>query len=171
MATVLIETPGSQDRQHRTSLRRLAEAVAGTVRIASAYVTDTALLSGLRARDLRLLTYISKRDIVSGATKPESLIELIDAGVHCRYLIEEPKLHAKVYIFGLEDAVVTSANLTKKALNENLEVGVHLSGADVTQVVTWFDMLWNIARACFINSFGLKLGTSARGMLFVEVLA
>jgi hypothetical protein len=146
MATVLIEIPNGRDRQHRTTLRRMAEAVTGTVRIASAYVTDTALLSGLKARDLRLLTYISRRDIVFGATSPESLIELINAGVRCRYLSEEPKLHAKVYIFGLEDAVVTSANLTNKALNENLEVGVRLSGADVTQLVTWFDMLWNIAK-------------------------
>jgi hypothetical protein len=145
MATVLIEIPDGQDRQHRATLRRAVEKVDGTVRIASAYVTDTALLSGLKGRDLRLLTYISRRDIVSGATRPESLIELINAGVLCRYLIEEPKLHAKVYIFGLEDAVVTSANLTKKALNENLEVGVRLSGTDITELVTWFDMLWNIA--------------------------
>jgi PLD-like domain len=143
MATVLIEINDSAERQHRTTLQSLVEETEGTVRIASAYVTDTALLSGWKDRDVRLLTYISRQDIVFGATSLNSLIALIDAGVKCRYLFEEPRLHAKVYMFGIQSAVVTSANLTRKALDNNLEVGVCLSGVATAQLVTWFDTLWD----------------------------
>jgi hypothetical protein len=143
MATVLIEICDSAERQHRTTLRSLVEEVEGTVRIASAYVTDTGLLSGSKGRDVRLLTYISRQDIIFGATSLNSLIALINAGVKCRYLFEGPRLHAKVYMFGLQSAVVTSANLTRKALDNNLEVGVRLLGAAVAQLVTWFDTLWD----------------------------
>jgi len=68
---------------------------------------------------------------------------LIDAGVECRYLFEGPRLHAKAYVFGSESAIVTSANLTWKALDNNLEVGVRLSGVAVKQLVSWFDKLWD----------------------------
>jgi hypothetical protein len=143
MATVLIEMSDSSERQHRTTLRRLVDEAEGTVRIASAYVTDTGLLSGSRGQDVRLLTYISRQDIIFGATSLNSLIALIDTGVKCRYLFEGPRLHAKVYMFGLQSAVVTSANLTRNALDHNLEVGVRLSGVAAAQLVTWFDTVWD----------------------------
>ena len=143
MATVLIEISDSAERQHRRILRSMVEEVEGTVRIASAYVTDTGLLSDSQGRDVRLLTYISRQDIIFGATNLNSLIALINAGVKCRYLSEGPRLHAKVYMFGPKSAVVTSANLTRNALDNNLEVGVRLSGIAAAQLVTWFDTLWD----------------------------
>jgi hypothetical protein len=145
MTTFLIESNDDAERHHRTTLRSSIERVEGTVRIASAYVTDTMLLSGMQGRDVRLLTYMSRMDIIFGATSLNSLIVLIEAGVQCRYLSKGPRLHAKVYLFGSQSAVVTSANLTKKALNENLEVGVRLSGISATQLVSWFDTLWDEA--------------------------
>ncbi len=138
----MIEINESLERQHRTTLRSLLKEAEGTVRIASAYVTDTVLLSGSKGQDVRLLTFISRQDIILGATSLDSLIALLDEGVECRYLFNGPRLHAKVYIFGLQSAVVTSANLTRKGLDVNLEVGVHLSGDSVKQLVTWFDKLW-----------------------------
>jgi len=114
----------------------------GTVRIASAYVTDTLLMSGMEGRDLRLLTYLSAMDIIAGASSLVSLTKLIAAGVQCRYISKGPRLHAKVYLFDDQSAVVTSANLTRKALESNLEVGVHLSGAAATPLISWFDSLW-----------------------------
>ncbi len=98
METVLIEVSDSAERQHRTTLRSLLDEAEGAVRIASAYVTDTGLLSGSKGRDVRLLTYISRQDIIFGATSLNSLIALIDAGVKCRYFFEGPRLHAKVYM-------------------------------------------------------------------------
>lgn len=117
----------------------------GTIRIASAYVTDTLLMSGMEGRDLRLLTYLSTMDIIAGASSLDSLTKLIAAGVQCRYISKGPRLHAKVYLFDDQSAVVTSANLTRKALDSNLEVGVHLSGTAATPLIGWFDMLWNKA--------------------------
>jgi hypothetical protein len=48
-------------------------------------------------------------------------------------------------MFGSECAVVTSANLTKSALDTNIEVGVHLAGKPVQKLIVWFDGFWNTA--------------------------
>ena len=69
----------------------------------------------------------------------------IKAGVQCRRLINPPRLHAKVYIFGSEVAVVTSANLTTKGLDDNIEVGVQVSGNGVQDLSIWFDQHWSNA--------------------------
>jgi hypothetical protein len=144
MLTLIAETE-SVERQHRNTLQNSITQTEGPVRIASAYVTDTRLLSGMKGRDVRLLTYISKMDIIVGASSLDSLTALIKAGVQCRYISKGPRLHAKVYLFDHQSAVVTSANLTRKALDENLEVGVHLSGIAVTHLIGWFDTLWEEA--------------------------
>lgn len=146
VATTLIEPNDSDERQHRANLRSLLEQVEGTVRIASAYVTNTSLLLRSKRHDVRLLTYISRMDIIFGATSLQSLQALIEAGMECRYLSREPRLHAKVYLFGSRAAVVTSANLTQKALDRNLEVGVRFDGIAVAQLVDWFDKLWDQAQ-------------------------
>src|SRR5262249_24668012 len=57
-------------------------------------------------------------------------------------LSDGPRLHAKVYLFGDEVAVVTSANLTTSALGSNIEVGVQLTGSAVQELVVWFDTFW-----------------------------
>jgi hypothetical protein len=145
MKLTLIAETESVERQHRNALQNLMNQTEGTVRIASAYVTDTRLLSGIKGRDVRLLTYISKMDIIVGASSLDSLTALIKAGVQCRYISKGPRLHAKVYLFDDQSAVVTSANLTRKALDENLEVGVHLSGVAATDLIGWFDTLWDEA--------------------------
>lgn len=132
----------SHQRQHRKTLHDLFKKTEGTVRIASAYVTDTHLLSGIEKRDVRLLTYLSRMDIIAGASSLDSLTVLIKAGVQCRCVSSGPRLHAKVYIFGDQSAVVTSANLTRKTLDGNIEVGIHLSGAAAQELIRWFDTLW-----------------------------
>ena len=63
MLTLIAETE-SVERQHRNALQNLMKQTEGTVRIASAYVTDTRLLSGIKGRYVRLLTYISRMDII-----------------------------------------------------------------------------------------------------------
>jgi hypothetical protein len=133
---------GVGQRQHRDTLQRLLKSTDGAVRIASAYVTDTDLLSGIKNRDVRLLIYLSQMDIIAGASSLHSLGKLIKAGVQCRCMSSGPRLHAKVYIFGDHSAVVTSANLTRKALNKNIEVGIQLSGSAAQELRRWFDKLW-----------------------------
>jgi hypothetical protein len=109
---------------HREQLRELMGTTRGPVRIASAYVTDTDLVPGSDNRDIRLLTGLSTIDIVTGATSLDSLGQLVETGVQCRRSSETPRVHAKVYIFGGEVAVVSSANLTTGGLDANIEVGV-----------------------------------------------
>jgi hypothetical protein len=129
---------------HRERLREKLATTQGSVRVASAYVTETRLLLDAGSRDIRLLTTLSTMDLVSRATSLDSLRTLVEAGVQCRSLPNHPKLHAKVYIFGDEYcAVVTSANLTASAMDSNIEVGVQLSGNDVRKLTRWFDGLWN----------------------------
>lgn len=142
MLDVIAENEKSR-RQHRTRLLDLLKKTDGLVRIASAYVTDTDLLAGLGTRNVHLLTSLSRMDIITGASSLDSLRLLIEDGVHCRCLTRGPRLHAKVYIFGEEWAVVTSANLTWNALDSNIEVGVQLGGSAVNELGLWFDTLWN----------------------------
>jgi hypothetical protein len=54
-------------------------------------------------------------------------------------------LHAKLYLFGATDAVVTSANMTRNAMEFNLEVGVKVSGKEVKVLIDWYDHLWQDA--------------------------
>ena len=114
----------------------------GPGRVASAYVTDKDLLSGIENRSVQVLTYLSSMDIISGATSLDSLRFLIEMGAACRCLRDGPRLHAKVYIFGEQFAVVTSANLTNSALDKNIEVGVQLKGSAVEELAVWFDAFW-----------------------------
>jgi hypothetical protein len=144
MLNVIAEAKDAQGR-HRRKLLDLLKGADGLVRIASAYVTDTELLSGLGTRSVHLLTSLSRLDLITGASSLESLRCLVESGVHCRCVVDGPRLHAKVYVFGDQAAVVTSANLTRNALNSNIEVGVHLTGNDVRELVEWFDMLWKSA--------------------------
>ncbi len=126
----------------RERLLKLLATTQGLVRIASAYVTETDLLGKADNKDVRLLTALSTMDLISGATSLDSLRTLIKTGVECHLLPDHPRLHAKVYIFGDESAVVTSANLTTSALDSNIEVGVQLSGSEVEDLTRWFDGLW-----------------------------
>jgi len=140
MAELLIE-------EHRRRLQQLLESTDGIVRIASAYVTEKNLLIGVKNREIRLVTFMSQMDIISGATSVEALHTLIESGVQCRVLLNHPqRLHAKVYIFGTRAAVVTSANLTKNALDSNIEVGVEVGDKNVYDLIEWYDRLWSQAQ-------------------------
>jgi PLD-like domain len=150
MLNVIASAKGVQG-QHRSKLRDLLKDTDGLVRIASPYVTDTDLLSGLGSRSAHLLTSLSSMDIITGASSLKSLRSLVEGGVHCRCVVVGPRLHAKVYIFGAQVAVVTSANLTRNALDSNIEAGVHLAGITVLELVTWFDTLWKRAVLLSLN--------------------
>jgi hypothetical protein len=145
MTLELIAEDGGQ-RQHRQCLRKLLNTTNGPVRVASAYVTDEDLLLGIMNRKIQLLTSLLRMDIVSGSTSLRALRSLVKSGVQCRCL-SGPRLHAKVYIFGEESAVVTSANLTWSALDKNIEVGVCLTGNQVQEVIAWFDAFWAKGKA------------------------
>jgi len=130
---------------HRQRLRHLLATTRGVVRIASAYVTESEMLGEAGDREIRLLTTLTPMDFVSGATSPDALKVLMDEGVDCRFVAHDPRLHAKVYIFGNEVALVTSANLTRSAMDSNIEVGAFVDRSEVHALIRWFDQQWNSA--------------------------
>jgi PLD-like domain len=144
MSTLILED-GTPKRRHRARLDDLLATTKGIVRIASAYVTDRALLSDVGGRDTRLLISLLPMDIASGAMSLETLRWMLDSGIDIRVLPNRPRLHAKTYIFGMSVAIVTSANLTRSAFDSNLEVGVEVRGEDLAKLARWFDQLWQIA--------------------------
>jgi hypothetical protein len=141
----LILEDGSSQRKHRQHLIRILASTKGTLRIASAYVTDRELLTATPDRERRLLISLLPMDVESGATKIEILQALIKSGVNCRSIREGPRLHAKVYIFGTSRAVITSANLTRNAFDSNIEAGVEVNADQAKELATWFDTLWGKA--------------------------
>jgi hypothetical protein len=140
---VIAEMHGNP-RQHPQKLYRLLTNSKRFVRVASAYVTDSGLLSALVAgtRRVQLLTSLLRMDVITGATSLDALANLIEAGVDCRCLSTGPRLHAKVYIVDDESAVVTSANLTVSALRRNIEVGIGITGNAVPSLVRWYSDTW-----------------------------
>src|SRR5262245_43584049 len=135
---------GGSRRQHRHALETLLDETNGLMRIASAYITDNDLVLAGKSRPIRLLTSLVRMDLASGATSLPCLRSLIQAGVHCRSTVSGGRLHAKVYIFD-NAAIVTSANLTKSALDVNMEVRVQAIGKAVEKLANWFDALWKEA--------------------------
>ena len=141
---IIVELPG-QARSHRDSLFRLLASTTGEIRIASAYVTDREFLLAGKGRKRKLLTSLDPMDIASGATSLECLRALLQSSVEIRFSPSHPRLHAKLYLFGATDAVVTSANMTRNAMEFNLEVGVTVSGKEVKDLNDWYDHLWQDA--------------------------
>lgn len=147
MTQTLILEDGTNERHHRQRLAALATSSRGTICVASAYVTDRDFFNLCKNREGRLLTSLNEMDIASGATSLESLRSILESGVAVRILPAYPRFHAKTYIFGDSAAVVTSANLTRSALESNIEVGAELSGEQIEVLRNWFDALWASATA------------------------
>ncbi len=131
---------------HRQQLYHLLATTSGVVRIVSPYVSESIILGDIGNREVRLLTAVNKKDIGFGATSLDALERLIDKGVKCRSMPDDPTLHAKVYIFGSESALVTSANFTKRALDDNIEVGSIVDEDGVQTLTAWFEKLWKTAK-------------------------
>jgi hypothetical protein len=147
----LVLEDGTPQRRHRERLRELVGSTTGSLRIATAYVTDRELAKAAAGRETFLLISLLPMDVASGATSIETLGWMLQAGVQCRVLPDRPRLHAKVYIFGHSNAVITSANLTGSAFDSNIEVGVEIDGDAVKEINQWFDQLWIIGSTLTID--------------------
>ena len=166
----LILEDGIPDRRHKARLIELMSSTTGIIRIASAYVTERQVLTSQPERDRRLLISLLPMDVASGAMSIESLCALLESGVECRVLPQRPRLHAKVYIFGSSIAVVTSANLTRSALDSNIEVGVELQGNETKTLTVWFDQLWSIASPLTVKQLAdVQVQTAALRREFMKL--
>ncbi len=88
--------------------------------------------------NLHVLTDISAKNIISGATDLAALRLLTDTipSLHLRYL---PRVHAKVFLAGRDMALIGSANLTDGGASGNYEYGVRLRDTQIIERI-WQDM-------------------------------
>ena len=92
---------------------------------------------------MRVLTLWSWSAFLNGAAEPEALRLLITLGAQVRAV--RARLHAKIFIVNDSKALVTSANLTRGGLQDNLECGVYIDGAPVADLLRQFDLDWRRA--------------------------
>jgi hypothetical protein len=94
-------------------------------------------------KDVRLITRLNDRDILSGVLDPDAIANIQDAGAKVRF--HNYRLHAKLWVF--EDQAITgSANLTKQALSENIELMVIHQGSSSSLLADDFSNLWQRLR-------------------------
>lgn len=115
---------------------------ASELRVISPFIKAGALdrLLSLNPGKVRVITRFNLADFADGVSDVAALRMLLDAGARVRGI---RKLHAKLYLFGASRSVITSANLTKSALDSNHEFG--LVAEDETVIATcrsYFDDLW-----------------------------
>jgi len=117
----------------------------GELRIVSPFVKVSAFARLARGHEgpLRLITRFSHEDWAKGVSDIAALREVLARGGAVRGV---RNLHAKLYLFGDSEAVVTSANLTSAGIDRNHEFGLH---SDDTTVVApsgeYFERLWRRA--------------------------
>lgn len=101
------------------------------------------LLAGKRPETIQVITRFHPGDMCDGVSDTEALRLLLENGAKIRGV---RNLHAKLYIFGDQRAIVTSANLTEAALLRNHEFGfVSSEPGIIARCREYFDQLWEKA--------------------------
>lgn len=119
---------------------------AGPVKVICPFIkahTARRLLAHGGGGTLLVLTRFDLRCFNEGASDLEALQLLRCAGASIRGI---RGLHSKLYLFGNERVIVTSANLTESAMSRNHEFGFVSDDASViSECVRYFDDLWRPA--------------------------
>jgi hypothetical protein len=101
------------------------------------------LLAGKCPGVIRVITRFHLGDMCDGVSDTEALRLLLKHGAKIRGV---RNLHAKLYLFGDQRAIVTSANLTEAALLRNHEFGfVSNDSGIIERCREYFDAFWNRA--------------------------
>lgn len=96
-----------------------------------------------RPSAIQLITRFNLDDFAQGVSDLEALRVLLNSGARIRGV---RRLHAKVYVFGHQRAIVTSANLTNSGLAGNHEFGVVSEEPSVVSAANdYFESLWERA--------------------------
>ena len=92
---------------------------------------------------IQVITRFNLADFCAGVSDTEALWMLLERGAEIRGV---KGLHAKLYLFGSSEVIVTSANLTEAALLRNHEFGFSSKDVAVTgRCREYFDTLWGLA--------------------------
>ncbi len=93
---------------------------------------------------VKVITRFNLSEFSAGVSDIEALGLLLEAGAEIRGI---QNLHAKIYIFGESRAIITSANLTKAALDFNQEFGLVAGDtAIISECQSYFDRLWEFGK-------------------------
>lgn len=102
--------------------------------------TIARLLGPAAGPSVRVITRLSAADCVEGVSDTGALRWLMERGAKIRGVRH---LHAKLYIFGNERAVIASTNLTESAVGRNAELGIAVEDAQfVAECARYFEALW-----------------------------
>jgi HKD family nuclease len=111
------------DAHWEDELRKGIAACHGTLHFACPFIKEPVISRLLAAADLNTISVVTRfclPDFARGVSDIAALRVLMDAGADVRGL---RGLHAKVFVFDDQLAVVTSANLTETGLTRNAEFG------------------------------------------------
>ncbi len=98
------------------------------------------LLATVHPKEIQVITRFNLSDFAERVSDLTALRFLLERGARVRGV---RNLHSKLYLFGENRAVVTSANLTDAALLRNHELGFIAEDADIVKrCCTYFDNMW-----------------------------
>jgi PLD-like domain len=98
------------------------------------------LLAGRNADLIQVITRFKLGDFCGCVSDTSALRLLLQHGAKIRGV---QRLHAKVYLFGSIQSIVTSANLTEAGLSRNHEFGFNTNDPSIIQTCRkYFDELW-----------------------------
>ncbi len=108
--------------------------------IAVAYFTETDVVEHLidKGCHIRLIVRLGY------PTNPDALLKILrKPSIEIRFFTDR-SFHPKLYIFGDQEALVGSANLTRSAIMSNQEVMVSIAGGDerLNELATLFSEYW-----------------------------
>jgi hypothetical protein len=130
------------DRAWGAELTNAIRTDSSKLRIICPFIKVGALdrLLSYRPGNVQVITRFNLADFAEGVSDVAALRKLLDTGARVRGI---RKLHAKLYLFGASRAIITSANLTKSALDHNLEFGMVAEDATIIGACrAFFDDLW-----------------------------
>lgn len=139
MGTQLVDT--AWGRVMAAALRRSR----GELRIVSPFVKVGALsrLVCEHRGAIRMITRFSHEDWAKGVSDIAALRDVMNMGGNVRGV---RNLHAKLYLFGDTETIITSANLTGSGMDRNHEFGLHSDDlAVVGSASGYFERLWRKA--------------------------
>lgn len=125
-----------------TELTLALRADTSALRIICPFIQTGALdrLLAVKPTSIQVITRFNLADFAEGVNDIAALRRVLAAGGRVRGV---KNLHAKLYLFGTSRAVVTSANLTRAALDSNHEFGaVTDDPASIAACRSYFDRMW-----------------------------
>ena len=98
------------------------------------------LLQAARPSTIQVITRFNLSDFYAGVSDISALRHLLQSGAEVKGV---RNLHAKLYLFGSDQAIATSANLTEAALGRNHEFGFRASNPDImAKCQAYFNSMW-----------------------------